>query len=363
MRTALFVVGENIKYNEILMDYIEKSVMTNLETIDIKYLLEGNDKNLFLTLEEVITKVNNLVIVTDDKNFNIIGKILSTIYRDSLCVKLDMLLPSKSSVYDFDSYLIEDKDTKINVLKIKKNNSLPRILIKSKKDIKFINIFDMDEESCKILLEPIADNFETKLKIIKIIEGWNLIKIESLKYGQINNFIESSKQLLSNKIIPSKDVLKHIVHRLIGKNKKITCAESCTGGLLSSMLIKYSGASNIINGNLVTYSNEIKEAWLGVSAETLQTYGAVSEQCVREMLEGALNISNSDIAIAISGIAGPEGGTKEKPVGTVFIGVKDKNHNETIERLHLYGDREFIQKQAVSHALKLLINLEKDIFF
>jgi len=314
MKTALFIVGENIKYNTILVDYIQRVIKDRLQALDTFYLLEGSDKNLFLSLEEAISKNNNLVIATDEKNFNIIGKILSTIHNDSLVLKQDMLLPSKSSVYDKNTYMIETKNNKINVLRIKENQKLPVILLNKQNNIKFINVFDIDEESCQILLNPIAENFEIKIKIIKIIEGWNLIKIESLKYGQINNFIESAKQLLNKNLIPEEDVLLYIKYKLIKNNNKIT-------------------------------------------------FGAVSEQCVEEMLEGAVNVSNSDISLAVSGIAGPDGGTNEKPVGTVYIGAKSKDNGQIIERLHLQGDRIYIQNQAALYTIKLLLNLKKDIFF
>ncbi len=363
MKTAVLIVGENIKYNDILTGYIERCIKKQVGWIDIVYFFENSDKNLFLTIEDIISKCENIIIATNSKNFNIIGKILSTTYDDSLIVKSNMLLPSKSSIYDKDSYLLEEQNKKINVLQIRENQKLPNILINRKKDVKFINIFDIDEESCKILLEPIAENYETKIKIIKLIEGWNIIKIESLKYGQINNFIESAQQLLKQKIIPEEDVVSFIMHKLIESDKKITTAESCTGGALSAKFIQYSGVSSIINGNLITYSNKIKEAWLGVSPETLRDYGAVSEKCVKEMLEGAINVSNSHISIAISGIAGPDGGSKEKPIGTIFVGVKSKDNGEIIERLHLNGDRIYIQKQTVLYAIKLLINLEKNLFF
>ncbi len=363
MTNTVIIVGESIKYNEILKDYLYRNIKKHLQQIDFLYLLEENDKNLFLTLEEAVSKSDNTIIVSNDKNFNIIGKILCTIFNDTMIVKSNMIIPSKSILYDDNSYLLEESEKKINVFQAKENNELPKILINGKKDIKFINIFYIDEESCKILLKPIAENYEIKIKIIKIIEEWNLVKIESLKYGQINNFIESARQLLNNKIIPEKDICKFITKTLINQNQKITTAESCTGGLLSSMFIKYSGVSSIINGNLVTYSNQIKEAWLGVEQKTLQTYGAVSEECVKEMLEGALNISNCEIAIAISGIAGPIGGTEEKPVGTVYIGVKSINEKEVIQKLHLNGDRIYIQKQAAYYAIKLLLSVKKNIFF
>ncbi len=363
MKTALLLIGESLRYNDILVEYIKRESLKYLKKIDILYLIDGSDKNLFLILEEVIQKSSKVIISSDDKNFNIIGKILSTIQSDSLVLKNEMLLPSKALLFDNDTYLLEVEKCKVNVLKVKDEQKLPNILIERKNDIKFINIFDLDDESCKILIEPVAENYEIKTKIIKIIEGWNLIKIESLKYGQINNFIESAMQLFKGKIIPQKDVMEHIVQKLIEKDIKLTTAESCTGGLLSSKIIEHSGVSTIINGNLVTYANETKEAWLGVKPETLQSYGAVSEQCVSEMLEGALNVSNADISIAISGVAGPDGGSVEKPVGTVFVGAKSKGKGEMIERLHLKGDRIYIQNQAVYYAIKLLLNLEKDIFF
>lgn len=363
MKTALVTIGEEIKYNDALNDYIHREITDRLKKLDIVYRLEGSDKDLFLLIEDILQKCSDVVIATDEKNFNITGKILSTLHSDSLVLKNDMLLPSKSVVYDEGSYLMEDENNRINVLRIKEDEKLPKILLKERKDIKFINIFDMDKESCEILLMPIAENFEIKVKIIKIIEGWNLVKLESLKYGQINNFIDSAIQLLPDKVIPKQDVFSHITYKLIENDIKISTAESCTGGLLSSTLIRYSGVSNIINGNLVTYANDIKEAWLGVSSQTLETFGAVSEECVDEMLEGALNVSNSDISIAISGIAGPTGGAKEKPVGTVYIGVKSKQNGQIIKKVHLKGDRIYIQKQAVLYAAKLLLELEKNIFF
>lgn len=363
MKSALIVIGESIKYNEILIEYIKRETSEFLEKIDFYYMLDGSDKNLFLLVEDILQKCSQIIIATDEKNFNIAGKIISTLHSDTLVLKNDMLLPSNSSLFDNDSYLFETKEYKINVIKIKEEQKLPRILLKKSNRIEFINLFNMDEESCEILLMPIAENYDIKVKTIKIIDDWSLVKLEALKYGQINNFIDSILQLLPDRVIPQKDIFSHITFKLIENNLKITTAESCTGGLLSSMLIKYSGVSNIINGNLVTYANDIKEAWLGVTSETLQTYGAVSKECVKEMLEGALNVSNSDISIAISGVAGPTGGTKDKPVGTVYVGVKSKNNGDIIEKVHLNGDRVYIQNQAVLYAIKLLLDLEKNIFF
>src|SRR5581483_10970149 len=103
----------------------------------------------------------------------------------------------------------------------------------------------------------------------------------------------------------------------------ISLAESCTGGLVSKRLTDVAGSSSYIKLNVVTYANEAKEKVLGVSPQTLETHGAVSEQCAQEMCEGMRRLSNCDIAVSITGIAGPDGGTPEKPVGLVYVGLAD----------------------------------------
>lgn len=112
---------------------------------------------------------------------------------------------------------------------------------------------------------------------------------------------------------------------LIEKGLVVSTAESCTGGLISSRLTDISGSSAYIKENYVTYANETKQKILNVSKETLDKHGAVSEQCAREMAEGLFEQARCDIALCITGIAGPTGGTKEKPVGTVFISIKNKD--------------------------------------
>ena len=135
-------------------------------------------------------------------------------------------------------------------------------------------------------------------------------------------------------------------------NKTITTAESCTGGLIASMITEVSGSSNIFNGAIVSYSNEIKQQELKVKEKTLIDNGAVSIEVVEEMLEGVIKKFNSDLAIAVSGIAGPNGGTKDKPVGTVVIGIMGKNIGQDIEICHFEGTRKEVQIQAAKYSLK-----------
>ena len=144
-----------------------------------------------------------------------------------------------------------------------------------------------------------------------------------------------------------------IIDTLKTKNQTITFAESCTGGRIASAFTAISGASAVLNGSCVTYSNEIKAQWLGVKNETLIKYGAVSKECVDEMLRGIAKLADANYAIAVSGIAGPTGGTEEKPVGTVYLGMiyEDK----TIVEHHIFkGNRDAVQEQAKDTAIALL---------
>lgn len=145
-----------------------------------------------------------------------------------------------------------------------------------------------------------------------------------------------------------------IIDILKERNQTITFAESCTGGRIAAAFTAVSGASNVLNGSCVTYSNEIKSEWLGVSETTLIQYGAVSYACVEEMLVGILKMAHADYAIAVSGIAGPTGGTADKPVGTVYIGVQQKDEPPMVQHYLFKGDRAAVQEQATETAIRFL---------
>lgn len=144
-----------------------------------------------------------------------------------------------------------------------------------------------------------------------------------------------------------------VAQMLIEKKLSLSTAESCTGGLLSGRLINYPGISEIFMDGCVTYSNEAKMKRLGVKKETLETYGAVSENTAIEMAEGVARTSGTDIGISITGIAGPDGGTDEKPVGLVYIGLYIKG-NTYVKKLNLPGDRRSVRERTVTSALDFL---------
>ena len=138
------------------------------------------------------------------------------------------------------------------------------------------------------------------------------------------------------------------------KNVKISCAESCTGGLVGAALTEIPGSSDVFNGSAVTYSNEAKKNILGVKDDTLKNFGAVSEECAGEMAQGALKIYNADLSVSITGIAGPDGGTELKPVGTVCFGVASKGNIKTCTK-NFAGNRSEIRNKAKNFALYELL--------
>lgn len=143
-----------------------------------------------------------------------------------------------------------------------------------------------------------------------------------------------------------------LVPLLIQKKLKITTAESCTGGLAAKLITDVSGSSACFEAGVITYSNVAKQKLLGVSESTLEKYGAVSEQTAAQMCEGALTLAGADIAVSITGIAGPTGGTPDKPVGLVYVGVSGRFGTKT-ERLMLSGTREEIRSQTAHRALQI----------
>lgn len=136
-------------------------------------------------------------------------------------------------------------------------------------------------------------------------------------------------------------------------NLKVATAESCTGGMIGAALTSVSGVSSCYGFGVVTYANEAKEKLLGVSHDTLESVGAVSPETAREMAQGALKMSGADIAISVTGIAGPDGGTKEKPVGLVYIGIARKGGECRAYKNNFSGSREDVRTQTVIKALTL----------
>jgi nicotinamide-nucleotide amidase len=145
-----------------------------------------------------------------------------------------------------------------------------------------------------------------------------------------------------------------LLERYRKAGRRLAAAESCTGGMLSARLTEIAGASDVVERGFVAYSNEAKVELLGVPADLLAHYGAVSAQVARAMAEGALARSRADVSISITGIAGPGGASAGKPVGLVYLAVASKARETRVERQHFTGDRAAVRAAALERALELL---------
>ena len=174
----------------------------------------------------------------------------------------------------------------------------------------------------------------------------------------LNTFEDELLGILGEYCVGSADVGLNatVVSKLKAKNMKIAVAESCTGGMLASAFVDVPGASDVFLEGLITYSNEAKVARLGVDAATIEKHGAVSRECAEEMAVKLQNLTNADATVSITGIAGPSGGTEEKPIGTVYVGICIGSYTQ-VYLCHLIGSREKIRLRAKDQALYLLYKL------
>jgi nicotinamide-nucleotide amidase len=176
-----------------------------------------------------------------------------------------------------------------------------------------------------------------------------------------DEMIERIKEYGVGKYMYSIDIptLEETLVRTLAKNGlTFTCAESCTGGLISKRITDVSGASAVFPGGICSYANEIKAGVLGVKTETLDKYTAVSEQTAREMADGIRRVMGTDISVSVTGYAGPGGGTEQDPVGTVYVGVSS-NAGTFVKRLSYSSlrDRVFIRRAASSFAMGLALSV------
>jgi nicotinamide-nucleotide amidase len=160
--------------------------------------------------------------------------------------------------------------------------------------------------------------------------------------------------LLPKEII---DLARRVVEENRAAGRTIAIAESCTGGLVAAAITEIAGSSAVLDRAFITYSNEAKKESLGVAGDVIDAFGAVSIACVYAMAQGALEHSRADVAVAISGIAGPEGGTEQKPVGTVVFAraMRYAEEREAESKLFATGDRSEVRRQATLCALELLL--------
>ena len=362
MKKRLYFVGNTFKQNHAFREYIIRTVEIYGEVDAIEYYKEA-DRSFYGELENRVNSEEEIYVISSPRSFTLIGKLLSTLTDDKLLLKEGMLIPSKCDTFSEKSYLTHVKKSSINVIQAQPSQTLPAIHHKNKSSQHAtIQLFEHTLQSAEVLLATLAKQFDVELYYTQIITQWIEVKVVCKTYGSIEKFIEIAKQRHSDTLIITDDLVQHIINVLEKRHEKISFAESCTGGLLAYYFTSHAGVSSVFEGSLVTYSNILKENWLAVENKTLVDNGAVSEAVVSEMCDGALSVANADYALAISGIAGPDGGSEEKPVGTVVIGFKSATQENVITH-HFQGDRNYIQEQSAHTALKMLILGDKKVFF
>lgn len=153
-----------------------------------------------------------------------------------------------------------------------------------------------------------------------------------------------------------RELAQRLGNCLKDQNLTLATAESCTGGWIAKIVTDLAGSSEWFEGSVVCYSNALKQSLLGVPEETLEKFGAVSEETVKAMVNGVLAGTSADVAVGVSGIAGPGGGSPEKPVGTIWLGWGFRDRQVHAQVYQFEGDREQIRRQSVKQALEMLLN-------
>jgi len=236
--------------------------------------------------------------------------------------------------------------------------TVSRVILTSK-----INTFGNGESNVAEMLGDLCDRHRNPLVGTTVSEGIVSVRVRSVfddanvAREQLNQTIDEVEKALGAIVFGREgDTLQQAVIRLLRKQQRtVAAAESCTGGLINKMLTDIPGSSAAVIGGWVTYTNDMKRQQLGVTEESLAQHGAVSAQAASQMAQGALGNSEADIAIGLTGIAGPDGGSDEKPVGTIWIALAAKDMLEpVVRRFVLPGTRENVRDRAAKCALQMI---------
>ncbi len=359
MKNALVVLDHALIYNSVFIAYLKREIVRHAGVLDTLHFVDKADDDLVVVLEEVIAQHRNVFIVTGE-GFSFAGKIVATICHDGLVVREDMLIPRKAEQFVRNSYLIRKGSTAINVLKVEVSKKIPQLLIERRGEALPFFLFD---ERLQDRVETLAAQIEMQFEKVQILENLWFYRVQGVHSSQLQLFRRELTRTAGEAVLEGEDLSEIITRRLIDGEQTITTAESCTGGMIASEIVKNSGVSAIFTGSIVSYANEVKAKELGVRESTLKKYGAVSQECVWEMLQGAVEKFGADYAIAVSGVAGPTGGTRHKPVGTVYVGAKCRGKESIVRRLLLKGDRTYIRQESMLWGFRLLLETNRSFFF
>ncbi len=251
------------------------------------------------------------------------------------------------------------------LLDIKTHNSLTDIYHKT------VMTYGIAESALSKLIENWEDSLPSDMHLAYLPNALTGVRLRLSIYGGIKEQQEARieaklaelKPVLGDLLYSDReDTLEGCIGRILAAhNKTISAAESCTGGLISTLMTSVPGASEYYLGSVTSYANSVKENILGVPAEIIERYGAVSSECVAAMAEGVRKLTGSDFSVATSGIAGPGGGSEEKPVGLVWIGVSSAAGTETFKMLFKNDRKRNIERFASSALNKLRVKLVNEL--
>ena len=397
-KASICTIGDEILIGQIV-DTNSSNISKALNTIGVQVTrmvsLGDNESDIITSLTEELLR-NEIVIVTgglgptkdditktalyklseatsyrtDDRQLEIIHRILSSRGLDLLDINIAQasvpdtseVIPNKLGtapimVFRFPESRFGHKATlyslpgvpyeAIGCLKdilqdIIENNSISSIYHKT------IMTFGLAESALSKLLEPWEDSLPEHISLAYLPDPINGVKLRLSMYGgyqdtqqeEISRELDALRSILGNYIYSEvEESLPACIGRILTKSgKTVSCAESCTGGTISQLFTSIPGSSAYFLGGVTSYANNVKQDVLGVPAEIISEYGAVSSECVAAMAEGVRRITGSDYAVSTSGIAGPGGGSPEKPVGTVWVGVSSDSGTETF-KVQYNGDR------------------------
>lgn len=357
------------------LDLLVKEIKDSLETTDLVVTTGGLGPTEDDLTREAVSKALEKKIIFDE---NLSKKIIEK------AKKFHSYVPK---IVERQAMVIEDATVLENPV-----GTAPGMLLKTPKStililpgppVEMIPIF----EEALNLIEKENKIYQRRIKTINIPEAVLVEKYKDIiyKYKEVNvatmashtsgvelrftgekALVDEIVNMLSEKLkdyiyaFDDKTIEEIVFEKLLSKNKTVSFAESCTGGLVSANFVNLSGVSKVFKGSIVAYSNEVKQKLLNVNPKTLEKFGAVSKECVEEMAKGVSKLLDTDYSVAISGIAGPTGGTKEKPVGTVWICAYSRENDIFMtERFYFKGNRQTIRNRSTLHAFDMLRRILK----
>ncbi|GMQ64528.1 competence/damage-inducible protein A [Vallitalea maricola] len=366
------VVGDNV-------DRLQETIENAMNRTSIIITTGGLGPTTDDLSKETIAQVLGLPLIEHEESKK---RIVDFFKQRDICMTENNLkqayIPEGAVVLENDNgtapgFIVKTKKNIIIVLPGPPSEMIPMFENGVKKELKKLNegvIFSRTLKLCGIgestvanILQDVIDN-QTNPTIAPYAKDGEVhlrITAKTNKESEAIKFIDDMEQKVADHVgeyiytTDEKTLEETIVDIMKNKNLTLSVAESCTGGLLSGRIINCSGVSDVYKEGFITYSNEAKMKYLGVKKDILEEYGAVSEETAREMAEGLIDECNTSASISITGIAGPTGGTEEKPIGLVYIGVSYKGVT-TVKKCNFYGNRQKIRTRAVVESLIILWN-------